>query len=349
MFASVNEPAAAVRAMEDDNAARMHKLAAATDDYVIDDVDIEFDDMCDVLSAGEAAGMPPDAARHVRQLEVLLEGEEAHMPSPTYIADLQQGHSGMSKSWRKSLVDWIIEYMVGLRYKTATYSLAVNLMDRFLSKVKVDQDCMHALAIAVCLIASKLYGHRPIRVRELRAQFEPKGVKCEHVKCVEVQVCATLGFRLSANVGQTFATNLCTFVPEKDKLRYDVQRMTLLAADIGMTHIESLKFRPSIMGLAAVLVGHKINKVSPAPFLRVLAHSGLELLPEHAEECVAYLTKTVQYYYPDLLAPAADETGSPTMVTESFASPSPAPAAARAPSRAAAEAPASADGDVDMS
>jgi len=56
----------------------------------------------------------------------------------------------------------VLQFMVALEYTTETYSLAINFMDRFFSKVTVDQDCMQTLAIACCLTASKVQGERPI-------------------------------------------------------------------------------------------------------------------------------------------------------------------------------------------
>lgn len=87
-----------------------HKMSA-TDSRSsggMDDIDIVFDDAGDLRPAREAS-VPRALLSQRRQLQVLMVTEAAHMPSPTFIEDLQHAHSGMTQEWRKSLVDWVIE------------------------------------------------------------------------------------------------------------------------------------------------------------------------------------------------------------------------------------------------
>ena len=85
---------------------------SATDDAAAgcDDVDLVFDASGDPRAAGDdVSTIPKELSVYLRQLQVMLANEAAHMPSPHFIETTQQPHNGMLTSWRKSLTDWIIE------------------------------------------------------------------------------------------------------------------------------------------------------------------------------------------------------------------------------------------------
>jgi len=79
----------------------------------VDDVSISFDAAGDPRASpalvAPAVAVPKKLLRCKRQVEVLLRSERNHVPSSTYIQDIQHGHSGMTRDWRQSLVEWVIE------------------------------------------------------------------------------------------------------------------------------------------------------------------------------------------------------------------------------------------------
>lgn len=312
-----------------------------------DDVRLEFDASGDLRTACDvgAIAVPKHLLRQARQLQLLLQSEKSHMPRASYIQDLQQKHSGMTREWRKSLVDWVIEFMVALRYTTETYSLAINFMDRFFSKVTVDQNCMQTLAIACCLTASKVQAERPIRMAEIRAMFG-SSVNIQHVKSVEVQLCSNLTFLLSPCVSQTFVYFFTSMIPDSEAEA--IRNCALVAADLAMTDYTSLVHRPSVMGLAAVLCAYKVSGKSSASFLAALKASKLDVTPSESQVCVTYLTALVHRFYPDLC-----RADSPTTITGLSWSPSPslsplAPSPAPLARRSGVVQDGDGDGDVSM-
>ncbi len=61
----------------------------------------------------------------------LFDSELAYLPS----RDLLSGHPELSDRKRAVLVDWMLELCAEYRFTRATFHLAVNLLDRFLSAV----------------------------------------------------------------------------------------------------------------------------------------------------------------------------------------------------------------------
>lgn len=268
------------------------------------------------------------------------------------------------------LLPVLLQFMCDQGYGSDTYSLAVNFMDRFFSRVTVDQNCMQTLAIACCLAASKICAKRPIRIASIAEMFG-NTVSIPHVKSVEVQVCSTLAFILNPCESQTFVSFLTTMLPEEHESR--VRRHALLVADIAMAHYETLVFRPSVVAVASVLCSLNSLSITCAGFSAALeaANVGLSVRPvvvigacapssrwscphrvnvayaqvADALPCAKYMHDLLTAYYPDMC-----RATSPTTVTEHIRCQSRA-AASPAPSSKAQNGPhadTTLDADVDM-
>lgn len=110
-------------------------------------------------------------------------------------------------------------------------------------------------------------------------------VDVQHVKSVEVQVCSHLTFMLSPNVSQTFVYFLSSLVPDEE--RTTIRRCGLLAADLAMTNYQALQYRPSVLGVAAVLAAYKVSAKDPATFAAAVCACGLSV--EVRVACTAWV------------------------------------------------------------
>eukprot|EP01156_Anaeramoeba_ignava_P002122 Anaeramoba_ignava/a217619_14.p1 GENE.a217619_14~~a217619_14.p1 ORF type:complete len:211 (+),score=78.92 a217619_14:132-764(+) len=81
-----------------------------------------------------------------------LENEKKYQPSIDYIEETQ---NMINEKMREILVDWLIETSQEHEFHSETLFLAINLVDRFLSKYSVSKQQFQLLGAACLMIASK--------------------------------------------------------------------------------------------------------------------------------------------------------------------------------------------------
>lgn len=102
-------------------------------------IDIDADDQADPLMT------------YVNDVYVnLRKAEQRYLPNPNYIESQRDINSNM----RSILVDWLVEVAEEYKLASETLYLAINYIDRFLSKQHIPRGNLQLLGVVCMLIAS---------------------------------------------------------------------------------------------------------------------------------------------------------------------------------------------------
>ena len=127
------------------------KLDPVNDDYLEKDVEDEEEDQAKDLDT-EDMGDPLMVAEYVHEIfDYLKELEIQTLPNPNYMDSQEE----LEWKMRGILVDWLLEVHTRFRLLPETLFLAVNIIDRFLSRKVVQLDRLQLVGVTAMFIASK--------------------------------------------------------------------------------------------------------------------------------------------------------------------------------------------------
>ena len=99
--------------------------------------------------------------KDVRILQNLLRNEDRFLPEiPDYMSNKQL--NSITPDMRKIVADWMLEVIQEQNSQPEVFCLAMNIMDRFLSQMKVLRTQLQLLGAVCILIASKILEPCPI-------------------------------------------------------------------------------------------------------------------------------------------------------------------------------------------
>ncbi|KJE88538.1 cyclin Dx [Capsaspora owczarzaki ATCC 30864] len=103
---------------------------------------------------GSGSYMQQTTPRAERRLMRLLNEEGDQLPCSSYLAKIQRGE--ITPVMRDRLVSWLEKLNNQFEYTTETFFLAVNYVDRFLSRVRVKPRHLQLIGLASFMIAAKM-------------------------------------------------------------------------------------------------------------------------------------------------------------------------------------------------
>ena len=104
--------------------------------------------------------------RDDRVLQNLLRNEEKYLPPvPDYMAALQQG--GITPDMRRIVAEWMLEVVHEQNSQPEVFTLAMNMMDRFLCRCRISKSQLQLVGSVCLLISSKIREPCPIPGRTL--------------------------------------------------------------------------------------------------------------------------------------------------------------------------------------
>lgn len=121
----------------------------------------------------------------------LFREEMLYLPLPNYMEQQMDINAKM----RAILIDWLIEVAMKYRLRPETLFLTVNIIDRYLSQVKVVRKKLQLLGVVAMFIASKFEEIDPPRVSDFVYITDNTYTKADIFQW-ECQVLATLEFRI---------------------------------------------------------------------------------------------------------------------------------------------------------
>jgi len=237
------------------------------DDVVIPDAGV--DSSYDKRDPQQVCGYVNDIMSHMRQQEA------KHMPDPNYMANMQSA-SGLAARHRVSLIDWVTE--VHRKFKTLrqeTLFLAVNIIDRFLSKRQVSKDKLQVVGATCLLIASKMEDMWPPLVRDL-VYVASKAFNKQDLKKMERTICNAIRFEI---VVPTLAPFLARF-NKAAQLDSTGKQLSSYITELAMHDYGNIKYSPSMLAASSVALAQRMRGGSYSSALQATTtYSESALLP----------------------------------------------------------------------
>jgi hypothetical protein len=220
-------------------------VSVKVDDVVIPDAGV--DSSHEKRDPQQVCNYVNDIISHNRQQEC------KYMPDPNYLANMQSA-SGLATRHRVSLIDWTTE--VHRKFKTLrqeTLFLAINIIDRFLSKRQVAKDKLQLVGATCLLIASKMEDMWPPLVRDLVYVASNAFTKGD-LKKMERTICNAIRFEV---VVPTAAPFLARF-SKAGQLDATGKKLATYIAELAGHDYGNLKYAPSMIAASSVALAQKM-------------------------------------------------------------------------------------------
>jgi len=205
-----------------------------------------------------------------RVLINLIKNEQRYLPKyQNYFKTVQVA---VKPHMRKIVSDWMLEVCQELCCPPEVFCLAMNLMDRFLAKQRIEKSQLQLLG-AVCLfLSSKFKEAAPIPSEKL-VMYTDFSVSLEDIREWELFVLYKLKWDLSACTGLDYLDHLLP----KLKLEPSVEtramrRHTETVIALSATHYLFSYVRPSLIAASAIAVTYRslspqLSQEAASPFL----------------------------------------------------------------------------------
>ncbi|KAL3844124.1 hypothetical protein ACJIZ3_001527 [Penstemon smallii] len=179
--------------------------------------------------------------------------------------DITQGMRGI-------LIDWLVEVSEEYRLVPDTLYLTVNLIDRFLSENYIEKQKLQLLGVTCMLIASKYEEICAPRVEEFCFITDNTYSKEEVVR-MESRVLNLLAFQLSVPTTKKFLRRFIQAAQASYKVpSVELEFLANYLAELTLTEYSFLKFLPSLVAAAAVLLARWTLDQSNHPWNPTLEH-----------------------------------------------------------------------------
>jgi len=176
---------------------------------------------------------------------------------------------------RKIVSDWMLEVCQELCCPPEVFCLAMNLMDRFLAKTRIEKSQLQLLG-AVCLfLSSKFKEAAPIPSEKL-VMYTDFSVSLESIREWELFVLYKLKWDLSASTGLDYLDHILPKLElEAGVDTRQVRRHTETVIALSATHYLFSYVRPSVIAASAIAVTYRslsanLSEEAAAPFLQHL-------------------------------------------------------------------------------
>jgi len=212
------------------------------EDDVSMDVGDEESSILQVASSAETAEelYAEDAYRY------LAEREEKNKPKPRYMAK----QTDINHSMRSILVDWLVEVCDELQLDSETLYIAVNLIDRFLSKMSVLRGKLQLVGAAALFVASKYEEIYPPGVKEFIYLTDDAYTAAQLFR-MEDLLLRVLHYDVSCPSPSFFLARINEAAASDDTTKALSQYLVHLAMTKGEFYISHL---PSVISASAVCV-----------------------------------------------------------------------------------------------
>lgn len=207
----------------------------------------------------------PDIFNH------LFHEEANFMPRPTYM-DSQTDING---KMRAILVDWLVEVHMKYRLRPETLFLAVNIIDRFCSRVPVARKRLQLVGVVAMLVASKFEEIEPPRINDF-VYITDNAYTKEDILQLECKMLSVLGFQIVCPTPTHFFDRLQHANRCDERHRELVQYILELA----LLEVQMIRHLPSHLVAAALLLSNELLGKRPAWPTHMVVHT------RHAEHAL---------------------------------------------------------------
>ena len=113
---------------------------------------------------------------------------------PNYVNNVQGGV--LQRTWRRKVAEWLLEFVDEFGLPNDIVAVAVNYMDVYLSKRKVNKINLQLLAMVCVFVASKFHEVEPISIQELQTLAEG-GYTEDSIRNLELDLLNTLDWNMN--------------------------------------------------------------------------------------------------------------------------------------------------------
>lgn len=231
---------------------------------------------------------PQYAAEYLVDIFTTLQkSENEHLPQPGYMDKQPQVNSKM----RAILVDWLVDVHKKYKLKPETLFLAVSLIDRFLEKRNTMRRQLQLVGITALLVAAKFEEMYPPQIHDFVYVTDKAYTKNEVIR-MEVTMLTALECRICRPTPFNFlerfmCVNGCTDA-HRDLAQY--------LLELTITDYKMIRYAPSHLAAAAVLLSNKLLKRRPAWPAALEKHAKMneQVLKECAKEICGLLENAEQ-------------------------------------------------------
>lgn len=189
--------------------------------------------------------------------EALFAGEEreAIAVRPDYM-ELQPEVNGKMRS---ILVDWLVEVHVKYRLRPETLYLAVNLLDRYMSKASVTRKRLQLNGVVALFIAAKFEEVEPPTIQQF-VYITDNAYTREDILTLECSMLIALQFEVVVPTAWHFLERLLR--ANNSDARY--QSLARYILELSLPDLRSLCYKQSTLAAAALLLSNELAGRSPA-------------------------------------------------------------------------------------
>uniref|UniRef100_A0A7N0TMI6 Cyclin N-terminal domain-containing protein n=1 Tax=Kalanchoe fedtschenkoi TaxID=63787 RepID=A0A7N0TMI6_KALFE len=220
--------------------------------------------------------------QHLRSFEV----RESMRPLPDYMEKVQKD---LKPEMRMILVDWLVEVAEECRLSADAIFLAVNYVDRFLSRNVVSRNKLQLLGVSCILAASRYEETVPPYVEELCFMTDNSCTTDEVLK-LEQEVVKFLNQELNAPTTKTFLRILSKVSLNNEQNSSLLELTGYYLAELSLLEYQLLRFPPSLIAASVVFVARCVMAPYQHPWtMELQQYSGYR--PSEMKECVLGIHK----------------------------------------------------------
>jgi hypothetical protein len=181
--------------------------------------------------------------------------EERKVKKIDYCASFQ---TELKPHMRKIVADWMLEVCQDQQCQPQVFHLAINYMDRFLSRKRIKKTQFQLLSTVCLFLASKMCECAPITAEKLLI-YTDNSVSLEELRQWEMMVLATLHWELSLVTPLSFLEHFQnrTYVMKASKNLGTVQQHADHLLSIMASEYQYLLIQPSLLAAAALSAAAK--------------------------------------------------------------------------------------------
>eukprot|EP01112_Ceratiomyxa_fruticulosa_P021862 TRINITY_DN784_c0_g1_i1.p1 TRINITY_DN784_c0_g1~~TRINITY_DN784_c0_g1_i1.p1 ORF type:complete len:477 (-),score=76.68 TRINITY_DN784_c0_g1_i1:346-1776(-) len=241
--------------------------------------DIDRSDLSDPEGEPPKYPDPQICSEYAEEIFQYLRGVENRL-QPTRGSDYMKQQTDITPHMRMILVDWLVEVTDEYKLSTETLYLAVNYVDRFLSRRSIARGGLQLLGVACMLIASKYEEIYPPSVEDF-VYISDNTYRREQVFTMEGQVLDVLEFSLTVATPKVFLRRFQRAAGADATVIY----LSSYLCELALLDYTMNQYLPSTVATASVCLAlHTIRRPSWSPTLEFYTRHRLS--DSHLQSCI---------------------------------------------------------------
>eukprot|EP00941_MAST-03F_sp_MAST-3F-sp1_P004503 g4503.t1 len=220
---------------------------------------------------------------------------------PEYWKSVQEG--AMRARWRKTLVEWLLQFPTEMAISNFSVMVAVNMMDRYFSKVKCMKEHYQLVALICAFISSKLHDSQPLTMTEI-IEISSQTYSVSEIKRLELKILQTLEWKLLPATTHEIAYELLRIHTDDKFVTEQLSNFINVCLDIQLLNIDFLKFSPPLVALVSLRVAFRAAGLNfmKSSIQQAIAevHPRLDMKANKFEDCNELMWRLLIEYFPHM-------------------------------------------------